>query len=162
MEISSETMTAKQTSTVGASANYKKILVGYDGSTNSERALIRAVSIANQLGAALTVVVVVNTGPIALAPMEPPIPEEVFDDLQKNGKDVLTQGMNIAGEDVPQVTGTVEEGNPADRLLDVASKHGADLIVLGKRGHSGIERFLIGGVSSNVISHAHCDVLVVK
>lgn len=56
----------------------------------------------------------------------------------------------------------VEEGYPAGCILNLAAGSCADLIVLGRRGISGVERFFLGGVSSNVVAHSKCDVLVVK
>lgn len=140
---------------------YERILVGYDGSENSRRALARAATIAHRGGGSLRVVVVVDTNLLAFAPMAPPIPSEVFDDLIKNGKDLMSQAMDAVASLVPGVSGTVEEGNPAEAILDLASKDNTNLIVVGRRGLSRVERFLLGGVSSTVMSHSMCDVLVV-
>jgi nucleotide-binding universal stress UspA family protein len=53
-------------------------------------------------------------------------------------------------------------GNPAEEILDVAATQHADLIVLGAKGLSGIDRFLLGSVSTRVVQHANCAVLVVR
>jgi nucleotide-binding universal stress UspA family protein len=53
-------------------------------------------------------------------------------------------------------------GNPADEILDVAATQHADLILLGAKGLSGIDRFLLGSVSTRVVQHAKCAVLVVR
>jgi nucleotide-binding universal stress UspA family protein len=53
-------------------------------------------------------------------------------------------------------------GNPAEEILDVAAVQHADLIVLGAKGISGIDRFLLGSVSTRVVQHAKCAVLVVR
>ena len=53
-------------------------------------------------------------------------------------------------------------GNPADEILDVAATQHADLIVLGAKGLSGIDRFLLGSVSTRVVQHAKGAVLVVR
>lgn len=53
-------------------------------------------------------------------------------------------------------------GNPAEEILDVAAAQHADLIVLGAKGLSGIDRFLLGSVSTRVVQHAKCAVLVVR
>jgi len=141
---------------------YSRVLVGYDGSENSKRALARGATIAHRGGGALRVVIVVNTGLLAFAPMAPPVPSEVFDDLIKSGRELLSQAMNSVASLVPGVSGTVEEGNPAESILELASRDDTDLIVVGRRGISGIERFLLGGVSSTIVSHSKCDVLVVR
>jgi nucleotide-binding universal stress UspA family protein len=53
-------------------------------------------------------------------------------------------------------------GNPAEEIMKVASKHRADLIVLGAQGLGAIDRFLLGSVSTRVVQHANCSVLVVR
>ena len=53
-------------------------------------------------------------------------------------------------------------GNPAENILKVAAKQHADLIVMGAQGLSAIDRFLLGSVSTRVVQHANCAVLVVR
>jgi nucleotide-binding universal stress UspA family protein len=53
-------------------------------------------------------------------------------------------------------------GNPAEKILKVAAKHHADLIVMGAKGLAAIDRFLLGSVSTRVVQHADCAVLVVR
>jgi nucleotide-binding universal stress UspA family protein len=53
-------------------------------------------------------------------------------------------------------------GNPAAEIMKVASKHHADLIVMGAKGMGAVARFLIGSVSTRVVQHANCAVLVVR
>lgn len=53
-------------------------------------------------------------------------------------------------------------GKPAEEIMKVASKHGADLIVMGAKGLGAIARFLLGSVSTRVVQHSSCSVLVVR
>ncbi len=53
-------------------------------------------------------------------------------------------------------------GRPAEEIMKVASKHHADLIVMGAKGLCAIARFLLGSVSTRVVQHASCAVLVVR
>jgi nucleotide-binding universal stress UspA family protein len=64
-----------------------------------------------------------------------------------------------AGYHVTQVS-TI--GNPADEILKAAETHAADLIVTGAKGLGAVGRFLLGSVSTRVVQHAHCSVLVVR
>lgn len=156
-------MTAKEeTQAAIPSQAYRKILVAHDGSDNSQRALGRAATLARDSGASLTVLTVVNYMVPTWAPMAPPIPESVIEDLRNSGKDTINQAVEAVRSSVPRVTGLIEEGDPADRILGVAERDGVDLIVVGRRGISGIERFLLGGVSSRVVDHSRCDVVVVR
>ncbi len=53
-------------------------------------------------------------------------------------------------------------GKPAEQIMEAASKHHADLIVMGAKGLDAVSRFLIGSVSTRVVQHASCSVLVVR
>lgn len=53
-------------------------------------------------------------------------------------------------------------GNPGTRICQLARNWGADVIVLGRRGHRGIAEVLLGSVSNYVLHHASCSVLVVQ
>ena len=52
--------------------------------------------------------------------------------------------------------------NVAEGILDYAEGKNTDLIVVGTRGKSGIKRSLLGSVAANVVTYAHCPVLVIK
>ncbi|MDH2910818.1 MAG: universal stress protein [Candidatus Eremiobacteraeota bacterium] len=55
----------------------------------------------------------------------------------------------------------LEGGHPAEAIVDNARQVGADLIVVGRRGLSGVTRFLIGSVSDRIARYAHCPVLLI-
>ena len=55
-----------------------------------------------------------------------------------------------------------QPGKPAEEIMKVASKHRADLIVMGAKGLGAIARFLLGSVSTRVVQHSSCSVLVVR
>jgi len=52
--------------------------------------------------------------------------------------------------------------SPADSILTFAEKEGVDLIVLGSRAKTGLDRFLIGSVASKVVAHSTCSVMVLR
>ena len=54
------------------------------------------------------------------------------------------------------------QGDPADAILDVAEERGADLIVIGNKGLTGAQRFLLGSVPNKVSHHAPCSVLIIR
>lgn len=56
----------------------------------------------------------------------------------------------------------VTGGDPAEEIVRLANIHQADLVIIGSRGLTGINRILQGSVSSQVVADAHCSVLVVK
>ncbi len=129
-------------------SGYSQLLLAYDGSENSERALSRAISLAKEHGAALSIVVVV--------------PPSAYEETVENGRKILGKAAATAKRVLGEVSEVLRDGQPADEILQVAEEQNVDLIVIGRRGISGIERFLQGGVSSAVVSHSKCDVLVAK
>jgi len=60
------------------------------------------------------------------------------------------------------VTVAVERGDPRSKILEMASKWRADLIVVGSHGHKGLAHFLLGSVSEDVAQHAGCSVEIVR
>ncbi len=74
--------------------------------------------------------------------------------LAKTAKLLRSKGL--------QVTTSFELGNPKSKIIDVASKWDADLIVVGSHGRNGLERFLLGSVSDTVARHAKCSVEIVR
>jgi nucleotide-binding universal stress UspA family protein len=50
----------------------------------------------------------------------------------------------------------------AEGIIDYASGTNMDLIVIGTKGMTGVEKFLIGGLANKVESHARCSVLAVR
>ncbi len=70
-------------------------------------------------------------------------------------------GDQLAGQG-PAVHLTFAEGDPAEEILRAAERCRADLIVMGSKGLTGLERYLLGSVSRKVARHASCSVLVVR
>jgi nucleotide-binding universal stress UspA family protein len=53
-------------------------------------------------------------------------------------------------------------GNAAEEILKFAERRKSDMIVTGARGHGAIARFLLGSVSTKLVQHSHCSILVVR
>ena len=75
-------------------------------------------------------------------------------------EEIARQVDPIAGEVSYQLC--QEQGHPAETLVAFAEKRQADLIVVGSRGQGGFQRLLLGSVSTSVLHHAHCSILVVR
>ncbi|MES2461524.1 MAG: universal stress protein [Armatimonadota bacterium] len=61
-----------------------------------------------------------------------------------------------------RITTRIRAGDPASEIVDAAAEAQADLLVVGARGISALDRFLLGSVSDRVLRHAHCSVLCVR
>lgn len=133
------------------------IVVGYDETEPSKRALERAADLAEKFGSRLLVTSVAPVmipsghGTAGVDPTDPPKQHEV--ELE-HAQAYLT-GRNLSAELQPAI------GDPADTIVEVADQNGATLIVVGTRQPSILERLLGTSVSGAVSRHAHCDVLIV-
>jgi nucleotide-binding universal stress UspA family protein len=136
----------------------QRIVVGFDGSDHSRKALERAADIAN--GATLAVVSAANVqrllrDPSGGASPVDPADAEARTNALAEAREYL-EGRGVKGEYIEG------HGNPADVLVQEAEESGADLIVVGTRGLSAARRAFMGSVSTNVVHHATVDVLVVR
>jgi Universal stress protein UspA and related nucleotide-binding proteins len=132
-----------------------RIVVGVDGSSSSLQALKWAVDHAVLTGATVQAVIAWQVPNLYGYPVT---------DGEDWGKDAQ-QAINVAldtvlGKDSAKVSSTVIQGYPAKVLLDAAA--GADLLVVGNRGHSEFTEMLLGSVSQHVVTHATCPVLVMR
>jgi len=135
-----------------------KLLVAYDGSPQSEKAYKQALEIASRFSAGLVVLAVAR-------PPEPPtavemqaVLETAIEYYESRFKD-LRQMAESSGVDAEF---EVRPGHPAEQIVHMAKEEKVDAIVLGHRGESFIQRWLLGSVAKRVLSYAHCTVIVVR
>jgi nucleotide-binding universal stress UspA family protein len=137
----------------------ERIVVGVDGSGPSLKALEWAVEQARRTGARVEAVqawevpTMYGTGMMVL-----PGGEE-FDKSAKQSLEAAVNNVLGTRRDVEVEHHTVG-GHPAKTLIDMAE--GADLLVVGSRGHGGFVGSLIGSVSHYCVNHANCPVVVVR
>ena len=143
---------------------WKRILVGVDGSPASRKALEWAGDEAVHHGAELVALTAY------LAPPPPPSSGTVAfqaainssEEASESAKGLLLETIrDVLGEDPPvRVQPRVKQGNAAKLLIDLSED--ADLLVVGTRGHGGVAGLLLGSVSQNVVAHAKVTVVVVR
>ncbi len=146
---------------------YQKIVLGVDGSAPSQKALEQAVSLGEKYGAEVIVMTVIT--PPASYNVEfsgvfisPVVDPEVFKIIEKKGHELLQAAAGVFKEKGIKHQVLLKVGVPAEELVEVASREKADIILLGSRGLSGVDRFLLGSTSERVVRHAPCSVLVVR
>ena len=132
----------------------EKILVAYDGTEPSKRALAMAATLGKAFGARLGVVSVVPRRP-GRAPIDPWDDNKVHADELLEARDLL-RAEGLEAELIEPV------GDPADMIEQVAETGGYDTIVVGARGLGALGRFLQGSVSEHVATHARATVLVAR
>ena len=122
-----------------------RILVGYDDSLQSRKALNEATAIAKHFSGFIKIVNVYEKG------------------KEKEAETAINEAKhNLEKEDVKHDVALVLGSNPAKTLLIIAKQENFALIAVGSRGLGNTMSMLLGSVSKQVVTNAHCNVLVVK
>lgn len=135
----------------------KPVIVPFDFSEHSEVALKRALT----LVADPEQVHVLHVLPF-LVPTEPGVVWATIDDAHRIQHALETLRESIDKLQVGNVELEVRLGDPGQIACERAEELGAELIVLGSHGRTGLTRMLLGSVAERVVRLAHCQVLVVK
>ena len=122
---------------------YRKILVASDGSATAHKAVDRAVEVAQQTGATVTILTVGRP--------------------DKAGRIAQQEAERIHAVDAQlDVATKTDDGDAADVILDEAEQGRYDLLVVGNKGMTGAGRFLLGSVPNKISHHAPCALLIVR
>jgi nucleotide-binding universal stress UspA family protein len=139
------------------------IVVGTDGSETAKRAVDEAVRLAGALGAELHVVSAfeplrgakIAGAPEGAAKVWQPLPDSHVESTLSEA------AAGVRMKDIEVTTHAIQK-DPADALLEVADKVGADMIVVGNKGMHSASRFVLGNVPNKVSHRARCNVLIVS
>jgi nucleotide-binding universal stress UspA family protein len=143
---------------------FKHILVPADGSDNAHRAIDKAIALAKAFDSKVSVIYVID--PYAFTGVGTDFAygqAEYLSAATAEGNEALRvakEAFEAAGID--SQTAVVEGHSIYKGILDSASRLGADLIVMGSHGRKGLEKLVLGSVTSQVLSHAHLPILVVR
>ena len=150
------------TNETGYQTLMKEIIVGYDGSAEAERALVRAADIAEAFSSQLVVASITNyPAATAMAPVAPtPIATRSPESGELGERELEQARASLAGRSV-QTEYVTEVGDAAQRLLELAERRDADLIVVGSREHGFLEHVLGMSCDEKVARRAHTDVMLV-
>jgi len=136
----------------------KKLLVAYDTSKQAERAFDLALDLAGKYSAEVIVLSVAT-------PAEPPVAVE-SEAMLENAEEYFGKAFAklkekaAAQEIAPRFE--VRVGHAAEQIIRMANEEKVDMIVMGHRGKSFMQRWLLGSVSKRVLSYASCTVSVVR
>lgn len=139
---------------------YKHILIATDLSEFSQQAAIRAVKLAKDANAKLSMVHVMEHSPVAFGgefsiPIDPNI-EQTLEAAARNLMSQLGKKLHI-----PEEHQYLEKGVVKTAVLELAKKLHVDLIVVGTHNHHGFDK-LLGSRANAILHHATCDVLAVR
>lgn len=137
----------------------KKMVVAYDGSESSHKALAWAVDLAVKLGCGVVVVSVVKPPEFSASIDEV---DEWYADGAKQYAPLLEKAVAYGEERGITIQTEVLKGHPAESIMRYAGDRRADLIVMGTRGRGGFKSLIIGSVAQKVVTYAKVPVLVVK
>jgi nucleotide-binding universal stress UspA family protein len=138
------------------------IVVGVDGSPNSERALDWALAHAAALAAPLTVITVHEVAKSYWGdiPVVGPADQPIADKLQHAAEEMTQRGVSRLGDvKAPSVQVRALSGFVVKELIDASLD--ADMLVIGSRGRSGLARLVLGSVGHELVEHAKCPIVLV-
>lgn len=135
----------------------EKILLSTDGSEYSEGAIREAVKLAKKCSSKLIVLSVIDTNP-EFDTLAPQLMEKKEKEARQN-LDAVQARARQEGVDCDTIVHEGEE--PYKYIVDEAIKSKSTMIVMGRRGRTGLKRLMMGSVTARVIGHAPCNVLVV-
>jgi len=147
----------------------QKILVAYDGSTQSKEALDWAIDLSLMTKAQVMVVKVIEM--MSLREMtdlyeggaHADLLVSKIEEIQKADQKLLEEAITAVGQRKGvAITTALLHGNVAAAIIEFSKENAADLIVVGTKGHGVLEELLMGSVTRNLVSLSRIPVLVVK
>ncbi|MBB6646851.1 universal stress protein [Halobellus ruber] len=135
---------------------YDHIVIPVDGSDEAAAAARHGFSLAATFDSTVSVLHVVERRALRLTATE-----DERTRLQSSGEAIVDDVAALAPDEVGSVTTDVVEGTPADRITAYAGDRGADLIVVGRQGVSGLGKRLLGGVTERILGRRTTPVAVV-
>ena len=145
----------------------KKMLIAYDGSDASKKALDMALKCSDE-DDEITLLTVIPAELAESSFTKMLLPTIDLSQIVKSGTfkekamESLSKVAKEIEESVQKISIAVESGDPADEILLSARKYEADVIIIGYKGYGKEGRFLLGSVTDKVVRHAGISVLVVR
>ncbi|MCQ6267727.1 universal stress protein [Fictibacillus sp. WQ 8-8] len=138
---------------------YNKILIAFDGSAPSARALQHGVELAHKMNTEMVTILHVNKN---LPLQEPLLNFDLDEIMEEEDKELLQPAIQYLSESgIPYETHAYN-GEPSQIITSYAKKHEYDVIVMGSTGKGFIKEALLGSVSHQVAHAAECPVIIVK
>jgi len=141
---------------------YNEILVATDGSDASGAAVDQAVAVADNFGATVHLLHVVDIGMEMSGSAEGAIANQLTDTLDEVATEALDGAESRAAEVGVPTERVALEGVPHEAIVDYCADHGIDLVVLGSTGRSGITEHLMGSTTDRVARSVEASVLIAR
>jgi len=137
---------------------FRKLLVGFDGSTHAEKAADVAMELAECLDVEILLLAVARLPePATIVEVD-----AMLDDAREHYATAFEALMEKAKQRHLGMTTDIAVGHPAEQIIRRAEAGGFDLVLLGHRGTSMFEKLIMGSISERVLKYAHCPVMIVR
>jgi nucleotide-binding universal stress UspA family protein len=139
-------------------SQFKNILIGFDGSSQAEKATEIGLALAQSLDSKVLIFAVAR-------PPEPATMVELnamLDDAREHFEEQFKKIEQRAKALEVGLETDIAVGHPVEQIVHRAEKDRVDLIILGRRGMSRFEKMIVGSTSEKVLRYAHCPVMVVR
>lgn len=140
---------------------FGKILVPVDGSAAALNAVHYARKIAEKFESAVTLLHIVEH-PGYLNLDDENLPAGLILDMEKNGNQILLEAAKPFADYDGRVVTKLEYGHAGIKITEICKENGYSLIIMGRRGLSGVKQLLLGSVSNYVLHYAQCPTLIIK
>ena len=140
---------------------FTKILVPVDGSDNSYKALEASLVLSEKLGSNISVVNVMEQVPITHIESEKLL-SELLEAYKKENQEILSKCSDIARQKGITIKTVLLQGNPAPAILDYSKKENFDLVIMGSRGMGKFKELILGSVSSKIVHHSPCAIMIIR
>ena len=143
---------------------FQRILVPTDGSEISQHAIATAIALAQPLGAEIFTICVKEPFPYgAVAELQPTPPQDFFDAQERTAARNVRAVIDACDQaGVVAHAKTIDGLQPWEAIVEHATKHGCDLLVMGSHGRSGLASLFLGSETQDVLKHTTIPVLVVR
>ncbi|ELZ35142.1 universal stress protein [Halorubrum sp. E3] len=138
---------------------YSEILVPTDGGPASDAAIEHAIDLADQYGARLHALYVVDGA--AYSSLEAGA-EIVVEALESEGEEATGRVADAAADAGVECVTSVTSGTAYRSIHDYVDEHGIDVVVMGTHGRKGLDRYLLGSVTERVVRTSDVPVLTVR
>jgi nucleotide-binding universal stress UspA family protein len=141
-----------------------RILLPVDGSSPSQEAISEVARRPRPAPSSVRVLSVVQPYVPAATEFVPGAlaPQDLLERQQADAEQVAAGTAHRLEQTGLSVDSAVRQGDPRTAIVDEAREWGADLIVMGSHGHTGLKRLLLGSVAQAVVAHAPCSVEVAR
>ena len=140
---------------------FSKILVPVDGSDISYRALDSALFLSERLASKITAIHVIEKVPTVYIQSQKVL-DELLETHKNESQKILDECSSIATKKGNAINTTLLEGNPASTILEFSQMEKYEVIIIGSLGMGHFKELILGSVSSKILHHSSCPVLLIR